>query len=68
MPGIDPTSIPGSVNVPVWTLFAAIVVLFTVREVERKAWFAKVESATKAMSELADVVDKLADRLSGRQQ
>lgn len=63
MPEINGTTIPGSVALPIWTLVAAIVVLFTVREVERRTWFKRVAEATDALNKSTEVVDALAERV-----
>lgn len=57
MPPISPDSVPGTVQLPIWTLVAAIVVLFGVRELERRKWFEKIDAATKSIDALTTSVE-----------
>ena len=59
MPPINGDTVPGNVTLPLWVLIVAIVVLFGVREVERRAWFQKLEAATKSIDAVATSVESL---------
>jgi uncharacterized protein YlxW (UPF0749 family) len=63
VPDINGTTIPGSVSLPLWTLIAAILALFGLREWERKTWFQKIGEATQALDRSSDVVEKLSERV-----
>ena len=60
-PTIDPTTVPGSVTLPTWTLVAAIVLLFGLREVERKGWFKRAEESTAAHNAATATMEKFTD-------
>ena len=57
MPTISPDTVPGTVQLPLWTLIVAIAILFTVRELERRKWFEKIDAATKSIDALTTSVE-----------
>ncbi len=59
MPPINGDTIPGSVSIPTWVIIATILALFVAREVERRAWFAKLDAATKSIDAVATSVESL---------
>lgn len=59
VPGIDSTTVPGETSVPTWLLIAAIVILFAAREVERRAFFARLDALADASKTQTQTIERL---------